>query len=461
MIFRRIKEQHWSSRDLAVMVLTWLSYSQRPLTALELQHALAVESGHKNLDEENLVDVEELVLVCGGLVVVSAESNIFTFVHMSAREYFLDQRETQMATGQVAIASTCLTYLCFDCFANGSCANDEALQQRLKENPFFAYASHFWGNHIQQVSSNEIANQALELLTHDGRISSCSQVMLLPDSHNLHSSETSSKGVSGLHLVAYFGIEWLTHLLIDRGFDIHVRDSYGRDPLAWSVEYNHLGITKFLLACGADIEQKDNQGRTNLALAVMNGYRDITNYLLERGAEISARDFAGQTALSLAATYGHLLLLKLLLNTGSEPESRDDSGRTPLFYAADQGHDDIVVYLTTQVGVNINVQDERGATPLITSAKRGQIGVVKVLLALTSIDINMKDHTGRTAITWAAIEGQIEILQLLISREDAREALKSTDYSGRTPLDWAIVENQVPIRELLSSREKCKDRSND
>lgn len=79
------------------------------MTALELQHALAVEAGNGSLDVESLVDVEELISVCGGLVAVTAESKTVTFIHTTAFEYFSGYRDTLMATGQATIASTCLT----------------------------------------------------------------------------------------------------------------------------------------------------------------------------------------------------------------------------------------------------------------------------------------------------------------------------------------------------------------
>ena len=457
-MFERVEGQHMEARHLAFQALTWLSYAQRPMTALELQHALAVEADEGSLDEENLADVDLLISVCGGFLTVSAESNIITFIHITAGEYFADQRKTRMANGQVGIASTCLTYLCFDCFADGRCTNDEALQQRLERYPFLDYASHFWGIHIQAVSSGELADGALKLLTHDGKISSCSQIMLLPDGHTPHSSEMSPEDVSGLHLVAYFDIEWLARLLLDRDADISARDSWGRDPLAWAVEYNHPSMTRLFMDSGANIQSKDNQGRTPLALAAMNGYKDVAEGLLIRGADPSVVNFAGQTALSLAATHGHLPVVQLLLGRilNSEADSRDDFGRTALFCAADQGHNDVVACLAAQASVDINAQDTMGVTPLMTSARRGQAGVVEILLGQTSILTNMKDRSGRTAVAWAAIEGQSEVLKLLLSREDAIEALNSADYSGRSPLDWATTENQVSVLELLSSKMNSK-----
>ena len=170
----RIKGQNQFSQDLGLKVLTWLSYAQRPMTALGLQHALAVEAGNGSLDVESLVDVEELISVCGGLIAVTAESRTVTFIHTTAFEYFRGHRDTRMATDQADIASTCLTYLCFDCFADDRCDNDEALRQRLKEYPFLDYASPCWGIHIQALSSGELAHQALKLLTHNEKFFTCS-----------------------------------------------------------------------------------------------------------------------------------------------------------------------------------------------------------------------------------------------------------------------------------------------
>ena len=460
-IFERVEGQNKSSRQLALDALTWLTYAQRPMTALELQHALAVEPGEGSLDVENLVDLEELISICKGLVAVSTESNIISFIHITVAEYFRDQRRTWMASGQVAIASTCLTYLCFDCFADGPCANDKALQQRLEKYPFLDYASHFWGIHFQAVHPGSLDDRALNLLTHDGKVSSCSQIMLLPDRHTPLSSEMLPKNVSGLHLVVFFDIEWLARLLLDQGFDICARDSWGRDPLAWAVEYNHLSMTRLLLKSGADTGIRDTKGRTHFALAAMNGYEDIANHLFICGADPSTRDFAGQTAFSLAATHGHLLMVRFLFSLGVpdvEVDSQDDYGRTALFCAADQGHDDVVAWLVAHASININARDNMGATPLITSARRGQIGVVKILLEQTSIITNMEDHSGRTALMWAVIEGQLEVLQLLLSREDATGALNSTDYSGRSPRDWAIIGDQVSILNLLSYRAESEDK---
>lgn len=77
----RIEGQVTDQKDLAKQVLSWITYARRPLTTIELQHALAVEAGEAHLDEENLPQIEDMVSVCAGLVTVDDESGIIRLVH--------------------------------------------------------------------------------------------------------------------------------------------------------------------------------------------------------------------------------------------------------------------------------------------------------------------------------------------------------------------------------------------
>lgn len=62
-------------------VLARITCTRRPFTTSELQHALAVEVGETEFDEENLPEVDDVVTVCAGLAVVDKESNIIRLVH--------------------------------------------------------------------------------------------------------------------------------------------------------------------------------------------------------------------------------------------------------------------------------------------------------------------------------------------------------------------------------------------
>lgn len=66
----RIKAQGRDSQELAEQALSWIICALRPLSTLELQHALAVEIGESELDEENIPDIDKVVSVCAGLVTI-------------------------------------------------------------------------------------------------------------------------------------------------------------------------------------------------------------------------------------------------------------------------------------------------------------------------------------------------------------------------------------------------------
>ena len=63
-------------RELAEHVLSWITYSRRPLSYQELQHALAVTPQMTDMVTEALVDKCFLIDICAGLVVIDDQSHI-------------------------------------------------------------------------------------------------------------------------------------------------------------------------------------------------------------------------------------------------------------------------------------------------------------------------------------------------------------------------------------------------
>jgi hypothetical protein len=83
----RIQAQDDGFRRLAERTINWLAWTEgfrRLDKVTELQHALAVESGGKELDEENIPEIDTILSACLGMVVVDAGSGTIGFVHYSA-----------------------------------------------------------------------------------------------------------------------------------------------------------------------------------------------------------------------------------------------------------------------------------------------------------------------------------------------------------------------------------------
>lgn len=81
-VINRIKAQQQEDRELAEKVLSWVCFACRPLTVVELQHAVAVEEGDTDLELDALTDEETLLSVCAGIVAIDTESNIVRLVRM-------------------------------------------------------------------------------------------------------------------------------------------------------------------------------------------------------------------------------------------------------------------------------------------------------------------------------------------------------------------------------------------
>lgn len=200
----------WDSDDqhLAEQVLCWVSCALRPLTATELQHALAVVLEQEYLDKGNIIPVEILASIYGDLVTVHQRSNIIRFVHRTAEQYFERLRQRWFPNAQATIAIACLTYISFNVFSEGFCSTDKEMENRLLNYPFLEYAAQHWGDHARGEPEELIKTRALKFLEHNSKLMCSNQVLHLP-THRYYTgySQHFLKDVSGLQVAASFGLQ--------------------------------------------------------------------------------------------------------------------------------------------------------------------------------------------------------------------------------------------------------------
>src|ERR1700722_12363509 len=265
----RIEGQEREIRELAKQVLSWITCAKRPLTTLELQHALAVEIGQSRFDEDFLPDIEVMVSVCAGLVTIDAETAIIRLAHYTMQDYFERTQMSWFPDAQRDIAATCVTYLSFDIFATGFCPTDEEFEVRLLSYPLYDYAARNWGNHAR-AASREVENLILGLLESEAKVSAVNQAMLASRSCSGY-SQRAPRQTTGVHLAAYFGLTGVTMALLRSMHDPDVKDTYDRTPLSWAAEKGHEAVVKLLLDHGADVQSKDKSGRVPLSWAIEKG----------------------------------------------------------------------------------------------------------------------------------------------------------------------------------------------
>lgn len=136
----RIEAQEEANRTLAKRLLSWLTYARTALSPDAVAHALAVDWGMVEMDDDFndfIPDVETLGSICAGLVIVDKHSNPIRLVHYTTQEFL----KSQLPNAERKIAVTCVTYLSFNRFAAGLCSIPEKFNIRLKENPLYEYAA--------------------------------------------------------------------------------------------------------------------------------------------------------------------------------------------------------------------------------------------------------------------------------------------------------------------------------
>ncbi|OBT50512.1 hypothetical protein VE04_09283 [Pseudogymnoascus sp. 24MN13] len=450
----RIESQLPEESELAKTVLSWITYAVRQLTTKELSHALAVEAGESELDEDNIPDIEDVISVCAGLVTVDEESDVIRLVHYTTQEYFERVREVWNPKAQEEIVSTCLTYLSFQTFSNGRCNSDAEFESRISQNPFLDYAARYWGTHALPVQQ-AVKEPALSFLCNMNQLACSNQVLFLTDYTYDGYSQSTAKNQTGLHVAAVFGMAYLLQELMpsDGNKDcmhIDAQDSSSRDDVV--------------------VDSKDTEGWTPLSWAARTGNEAIVELLLKRDDVVAdLTDNDDRAPLSWAAEGGHEAVVKLLVKRDDVKANLGNSagGRTPLSFGAEGGNEAVVKLLLERDDVVADSMDYRGRTPLSIAAEAGHEGIVKLLVERDDVVADSKNAEGRTPLSWAAEAGEQAIIrqhaairgseeracrscEALIERDDV--VINAEDVEGRTPLIWAASRGHEAVVHLLTER---------
>ena len=259
---KRIESQTPARVSLAKEVLSWIIIAKRPLTARELQHALAIEIGETELDEDNISEIAEIVSVCAGLVAIDKQSDIIRLVHYTTQEFFEHVEKAWIPQARSMIVNKCVTYLSFDAFLAGPTKSSRPVSPTLAENPFLNYAALYWGVHAFRLYSEEKSNAivemhelALRFLQNESLVQGCSLVLVhvCPGDVLLD----YPLGGTGLHMAASFGLTDLCASFLEQRNDTKVKpdssDIWRRTPLSYAAMEGHEAVVKLLLE-RADID---------------------------------------------------------------------------------------------------------------------------------------------------------------------------------------------------------------
>ncbi|MCJ1394865.1 hypothetical protein MMC18_007745 [Xylographa bjoerkii] len=491
-VLDRIEDQRSSEVELAKRTLYWLVLVHRPLSVSELRQALAVEPQETEFDPDNETNLAILFRVTSGLITADADQGAVRVVHRTAQEYFEDNWKELFPKAQTDIAVTILTYLNLDAFAIPVEGDEEDVEvdKRLEKFSFLAYASTYWGEHVQTVlDATETRTQVMKFLKDPARLESTIQAAWQVGSKSQTSASWDVRaGINGLHVCAWYGLDFALTALTET-LDINSQDTeLGQTPLMYACRQGHTMTVSKLLELGADVNVKSFRGSnalfeavlhkhsevlhtlltteapgrsldinmthpgkgntTALMLAASAGLKDTVTLLLERPQiAVNAQDTQGWTALAHAAFKDDCVIVKRLLNApGIEVDLPNDNGATPLIVAAEHGHTEIVAELLGRHADPEYMQFD-GTTAILHAINNGYHLTVEVILE-HGINIHTKDGSGRTLLHRACMsdEQQVEIVRLLLDRG---LDINARGDRGETPLHDASRCGYLEIVEFL------------
>ena len=127
--------------------------------------------------------------------------------------------------------------------------------------------------------------------------------------------------------------------------DINRRHGHSRrTPLHHAVYEGNKVVFQILLGKGADPIMVDSYGRTPLHSAALRGQKKVVQHLLDAGEDPNK---GLTTPLHEAASFGHTEIVQILLKKGASPHITNVFGRTPKYAAYQNGHHDVAKILET------------------------------------------------------------------------------------------------------------------
>ncbi|KAJ5174514.1 uncharacterized protein N7482_000391 [Penicillium canariense] len=457
-------------RQNARVLLTWLTFSFRPLQLQEAAEifALPIDGGKSSsLDpQRRLLDPNDIISICPGIVTVtmkdsnslrdSKEELVVQLAHSSVKDFltsgnfshgankWLGIKRTQ---SHQAIAETCLHYLLqLD-------RRDSVTPTIRKDFPLAQYAAEFWPSHarLASFSSDSKLQQLMENLFIFRTSAFINWIRIYDHDqpwrthlNSLHIS-VAQASPSPLYFASLTGLHAVVSCILANEPTISKSEGLYGNALHAAVSSGHCKIVELLLHHGLRV---DTQGPYGSALhaAAYGGQVKICQLLLDHGAEPDAPGEEFGNALEAAIYGGHVKVVQLLLNRGAEVTAAGKLYVDSLHATCSFGNVEILQLLLKQRDIDplgksynraLQVAVDRGCTqmlallrqhgpsPAYRSAVYGSALHAAAANACTrtmellldqDIDIDATEEDHGTALCISASKGDMDSVELLLRR---------------------------------------------
>ncbi|KAJ7443730.1 ankyrin repeat-containing domain protein [Mycena latifolia] len=464
----RIKSQNEDDRQLALQALTWVAYAKRPLSVAELCEALAIEPDATTLDVDNLLDINIVLLVCAGLIIVDEAMSVVRLIHFTTQGYFDSIQPVQFANAHMMIASQCLAYLSFHEFSQ----LDEAymLDKGVEAHPLVGYSQHLLLHAAEANRQLDLQKGLTFFLAkahswkviwhsslykwqpappwdyYDGDwplnpsllwLSAASNLIHIA-THLLDQPVEVTSINSALSAAVYYGHIAMAELLIKKfganvncqggfygpalqaashgghesGADVNAQGGLFGTALQAASAGGHQVVAQILIEMGVDVNAQGGRYGTALQAASVGGHESVAQFLIDKGADVNALGGHYGTALQAASYGGHESVSQFLIENGADVNAQGGFYGTALQATSYWGHE-LVAQFLIQKGADVNAVGGYYGTALQAASAEGH-GLVAQFLIDKGADVNARGGENGTALQAASRSGHESITQFLI-----------------------------------------------
>ncbi|KEY73474.1 hypothetical protein S7711_07498 [Stachybotrys chartarum IBT 7711] len=343
----RIERQSTEKEELAKDVLAWLTFAKRPLKVAELRAAVVVQESDSKLEQDSLVDIEDMVSVCAGLITVDKQSQTVILIHYTTQEYLERTRQDWRPDADAAIASSCFTYLLFPVFDVEFPEVDELSRGQKADRqqiPLLNYSVEHGPLHACLAISEP--SPVARFFLSESRMPR--NLLLLAAKHGGAQAEATA--------------EWL----LERGVCTDIWDLDRKTPLHYAVLNGWKRCVRLLLQRGACLDT-DVDNMTPFHYAVKNEAEEISQVFINTGTLVDTP--LTRETYSLVSQKDRVVDVK---KDGAQNPIRDgciEKGLTGLHFAVLTGSQQMTKFWLDH-GANPNFPSDHDETPLHLALRR-------------------------------------------------------------------------------------------
>ena len=342
-ILQRVERDHENDITRIQKLLRWLVRGTRSLSLDELSECTGIDlkSSAQCYDDIDIItDPKDILEMCSSLVTISDDKAYVSLAHYTVKEFLISERTyTTLRTFHVGdveveaeLAATCLTYLCFDEFTNGTVATRSELDSLLFKYKFLEYAALGWAKHACRTDhDDELFKLIMRLFRPNDEGRSNYHLWLQIFMYRKTARQyTPPKYVPPFYFAASFGLPRVLTELRDSGAE-EPHGEEDRDPMGAAAFEGYEDILQILLD---GMNKGDNTA--NLAkylyVAASKGHTESVQLLLKQGVPVDSKGGKHGTALSVASLHGHSTTVETLLEEGASTKVVDVRFGTYLFH---------------------------------------------------------------------------------------------------------------------------------